>query len=158
MKKLKLYLETSVWSFLFADDAPANKEVTHRLFKDIQKGYYEIYTSDIALAEIADAPKNKREQMESAIRKYNPLILEYNTECEALAKEYMKIPIIPAKFERDVQHIAIAVINNLDVIVSWNLKHIVKLKTRREVNAVNKIVGYKEIDISIPEEVIGYEV
>lgn len=158
MKKLKLYLETSVWNFLFADDAPNSRGITLRLFKEIVKGFYEIYTSDVTIAEISDAPANKRTQMEKVILKYQPMILEYNEECEALTKRYMELPIIPPRFERDAQHIAIAVVNNLDVIISWNLRHIVKVKTRREVNAVNKLAGYKEIDISTPEEVIGYEI
>ena len=44
MKKLKLYIETSVWNFLFVDDAPEKKEVTEALSNSINKkmGYREI--------------------------------------------------------------------------------------------------------------------
>ena len=42
----------------------------------------------------------------------------------------------------------------MDVVVSWNLEHMVKLKTRIEANGINRLEGYHEIDISTPEEVI----
>jgi len=45
-------------------------------------------------------------------------------------------------------------VNDLDVIISWNFKHIVKLKTKIEANGVNKLLGYKEIEICTPEEVV----
>lgn len=45
----------------------------------------------------------------------------------------------------------------MDVVVSWNMKHIVKLKTRMEINGINKIYGYKEIELCTPEEVIDNE-
>lgn len=51
-------------------------------------------------------------------------------------------------------HIAVASINNLDAIISWNFAHIVKLKTKKEVVGINAISGYKEIDIYSPWEVI----
>ena len=40
-----------------------------------------------------------------------------------------------------------------DLLVSWNFEHLVKLKTRVGVNAVNRLVGYREIEIVSPEEV-----
>jgi len=51
-------------------------------------------------------------------------------------------------------HIAIASANNLDVIVSWNFNHMVKLKTKQGVIAVNSLLGYKSIEIITPEEVV----
>jgi len=49
MKKPQLYLETSVWNFYFADDAPEKKEITHTFFKKIKKGEYEIFVSDVVI-------------------------------------------------------------------------------------------------------------
>jgi len=51
-------------------------------------------------------------------------------------------------------HIAIASVYGLDAIISWNFKHMVKLRTRREVKAVNLLLGYKEVEIISPQEVI----
>lgn len=45
-------------------------------------------------------------------------------------------------------------INGIEAIVSWNFEHIVKLKTRVMVNGVNRLLGYHEIEICSPEEVV----
>jgi len=70
---------------------------------------------------------------------------------------YISARIVPKRYEGDVIHIAFAVAHDLDVIVSWNLTHIVKLKTKLEVNGINKSHGYKEMEICTPEEVVESE-
>jgi hypothetical protein len=81
-------------------------------------------------------------------------LLEVDIETEELAERYIKEGIIPIRYRGDALHIAVAVINGVDVIVSWNFEHIVKLKTRVMVNGVNKLLGYHEIEICSPEEVV----
>jgi hypothetical protein len=88
------------------------------------------------------------------IGRYTPRLLELNPETIDLAEKYLDEGIIPRKYRDDALHIAVAVVSDLDVVVSWNFEHIVKLKTRMEVNGVNKMLGYKEIEICSPEEVI----
>jgi len=51
-----------------------------------------------------------------------------------LAKRYIAEGIIPERYEDDALHIAVASINNLDAIISWNFAHIVKLKTKKELS------------------------
>ncbi len=60
MKKLKLYLETSVWNFYFADDAPEKKEITLPFFDEIKQGEYEIFISDMVIDEVLRAGLGKR--------------------------------------------------------------------------------------------------
>ena len=69
---------------------------------------------------------------------------------------YIKEGIIPVKYQDDAFHIAIATVNNMDAILSWNFQHIVKLKTKREVVGINLIMGYRPIDIYTPWEVVDY--
>ena len=92
--------------------------------------------------------------MEDLIRKTNPLLLGIDLETEELAERYIKEGIIPEKYRSDALHIAVSVINGIDVIVSWNFEHIVKFKTRVMVDGVNKLLGYHEIEICSPEEVV----
>jgi hypothetical protein len=49
MKRSQLYLETSVWNFFFADDAPEKKEITVAFFEKIRQGEYEIFISDAVM-------------------------------------------------------------------------------------------------------------
>lgn len=92
--------------------------------------------------------------MEGLIRETNPFLLEVNIEAEELAERYVKEGIIPQRYRSDALHIAMAVINGIEAIISWNFEHIVKLKTRIMVNGINRLLGYHEIEICSPEEVV----
>ena len=59
--------------------------------------------------------------------------------------------IIPQKYQDDALHIALATYNEADAVISWNFKHMVKLKTIRGVNGINKMLGYKELEILTPQ-------
>ena len=85
---------------------------------------------------------------------YQPYNLKTNKLVEELAEKYILEKIVPTKYSIDLIHIAFAVAYELDVVVSWNLEHIVKLNTRLKVNGVNKKEGFKEIEICTPQEVI----
>ncbi|MEW6070098.1 MAG: hypothetical protein AB1485_05725 [Candidatus Thermoplasmatota archaeon] len=81
-------------------------------------------------------------------------ILHLTPESELLGDKYVEQKIIPARYRDDALHIAIGVLNELDVIVSWNLRHMVKLKTVNGVNSISRKLGYKQIDIRTPGEVV----
>ena len=78
-------------------------------------------------------------------------------QAETLVENYLKANIASTKSATDLAHIVYTVVFGLDGIVSWNMKHIVRLKTRHEVNGLNKLLGYREIDMVTPEEVLGYD-
>ncbi len=152
MHKLKLYLDTTVLNFAFADDAPKGKEDTLKFFNQI--GHFEISISDIVLDEIGRCYALKRAKMMDIINRYEWDVLEFDQESKDLAARYIAEGIIPIKYKNDAYHIAIASVNNLDAILSWNFDHIVKMKTKREIVGINLIKGYKPIDIYTPGEVV----
>lgn len=154
MKKIKCYLDTTIFNFVFADGDPEKKEITIKFFNDMPSITEGLYISDEVIREISRAPEPKKTQLEDLIRKTNPLLLDIDLETVELAERYIKEGIIPEKYRSDALHIAVSVINGIDVIVSWNFEHIVKLKTRVMVDGVNKLLGYHEIEICSPEEVV----
>lgn len=154
MRKLKIYLDTSVLNFCYADESPKEKKITRELFREIKAGTYIAFISATVLKEISKAPEPKQKALVSLVEEYNLSALEIDEEIENLANLYVQNKIIPQKYKEDAVHIAVAVINDLDVIVSWNFEHIVKLKTKLSVNGINKLEGYKEIEIYSPMEVI----
>lgn len=97
---------------------------------------------------------SKRVQLEDLLKKTTPFLLRVDSEVERLADCYIKERIIPEKYRGDALHIAAAVVNRIEVIISWNFEHIVKLKTRIMVNGINKLQGYPGIEICSPEEVV----
>ncbi|MEI6155173.1 MAG: hypothetical protein WCQ90_13925 [Deltaproteobacteria bacterium] len=88
------------------------------------------------------------------VEKLNPVLLEIDIETVELAERYIKEGIIPLKYRSDAIHIAVAVTNGIQAIASWNFEHIVKLKTRVMVNGINRLLGYNDIEICSPEEVV----
>lgn len=81
-------------------------------------------------------------------------VLELDQAARSLARHYLSAGVIPQKYRDDAYHIAIATVNNQDAILSWNFQHIVKMKTKREVVAINMLEGYRAIDIYTPMEVV----
>lgn len=153
MVKQKLYLDTSVFNFLLIEDEPEKRKITEELFEKLPD-FGEIYISDIVSLEVLESPSPIREELVEKINRYEPVLLAIDDEIRELADRYIEAGIVPAKYKDDALHIAVAVVNRLDVIISWNFDHIVKLKTKREVNGLNLMLGYKEIEIVSPEEVI----
>jgi len=158
MKRLKVYLETSVWNFYFADDAPERRDITREFYRSLKEEKFDIYISEVVIQEIERTPDpDRKEKLSLLIVEHNPLLLESDDSSEYLAERYMKASIFPADMENDAKHVAIATTNDLDALVSWNLQHIVRLFTIMKVNGINREEGYKEIEIRTPEEVMRNE-
>jgi len=153
MKKLKIYLDTSVLNFIYAEDV-VKRNATINLFRLIKKGRYDAYISDVVIGEITESPKKKQKQLFPLIKKYDLTELKTDRKAEEFARKYVEAKIIPEKYYADALHISIAVVNKMDAVVSWNLRHIVKLKTQIMVNEINKRMNMPLITICSPEEVI----
>jgi len=154
MKRLIIYIETSVWNFLITEQSLEKREITEKLFQEISEGKHEIFVSRFVIDEISNAEPDRKKKLEGRIRRFRPTLLNSSKGFELLVEKYILAGFIPERFKTDLFHIAMASARELDVIVSWNMKHIVKLKTKRYVNSINKLEGYKEIEILTPEELI----
>jgi len=88
--------------------------------------------------------------MKSCIGSFEILTITENI--EHLAKEYIRIGAIPEKYLEDALHIAIAVENKLEYLLSWNFSHMVKRKTKELVNTYNQKNNYSRIEIITPAE------
>ena len=155
MVKPKIYLETTIFNFVFADDAKDKKEDTLKLFEEIKAGKYIPFTSRYSIKELEDDTTEKRDKMLQLLVDYNIEILPDHPEVAPLAKAYLDAGIIPQKYATDAYQIAFATVMGLDAIVSWNFKHIVKMKTIRLTESINIREGYnRRILINTPTEVI----
>jgi predicted nucleic acid-binding protein len=155
-KKQKIYLDTSIINFLFADDAPEKKEITIEFFENYLNDYH-VSISEIVITEINRTPNlEKRNALLETIKKYNIEIYdEVNDTINLLAKEYIKYKIIPENKFPDAQHIAFSVYYEFDVLLSWNFKHLANLNKQLVINELNRCFGYfKPILLLNPMEVI----
>lgn len=157
MRKLALYLDTSVISFALSEDvSDDDRNITLKLIEEINKGRYEGFISDVVIRELGstrDAVKRGKLLKLVENMKINE-VLAVDEESDRVADKYIEEGIIPAVYRDDALHIALTSVEGLDILVSWNFRHLVKHKTRVEVTGVNTLLGYKPIDICTPWEVI----
>ena len=150
MRKLKLYLDTSMISHLFADDAHEKMADTNELWNDFITGKYELFISPIVTDELEKCAEPKRSLLYQKLGQIQFKILNNASEVEMLAHEYIKGGVLKEKSLDDCFHIAFAVVYDCDIIVSWNFKHLVNYKTMSKVKIVNAINQYREIGILSP--------
>lgn len=144
MKKLKIYLDTSVINFLFADDVPEFRKITEDFFENyVEKGKYLVYVSDVVIAEIEKTKyEDKKKLLLEVIEKFSLRILILDETSDALASVYLREKIIPPKKLEDAQHIAIATCNQMDILLSWNFKHLSNIQKQISVKMINERKGY----------------
>ena len=123
------------------------------MFEDIAAGKYEAYTSTYATDELENALEEKRDKMMGLISQYNITVLAPTDEAVRIADIYITEKIIPQKYRTDALHIAVATVNDLDMIISMNFQHIVKRKTILATENINKLNGYRAVEIYSPMEV-----
>ncbi len=154
MRKLKLYLETSVWGFFFADDAPEKRDITKMFFSSVKEDLYEVFISDVVLREIGNAPEPKRGALFDLISEYTPVELETTAEANELTEAYMSRGIVPKGKRDDAFHVAIATVSEVDAVITWNYQHLANLRRAELFNGVNLEMGYtKRLEMVTPMEV-----
>jgi len=157
MKKQKIYLETTLFNFYVDEDRGFAHNSTLAMFKEIAAGKYEAFTSRFVIDELNNAPEAKREKMLNLILEYDIPILEADDEAVRMADLYIEEKIIPDKYRTDGLRIAIATVNDLDMIISMNFQHIVKRKTKIGTGNINALNGYRAVEIYSPMEVVENE-
>jgi predicted nucleic acid-binding protein len=162
MRKLEIYFDTSIISFLYADDSPEKRDITHEFFNKYLN-QYDAYISRFVIAEIENTTDSiLKEKLLRIISTY-PInlieIQEYDeTQIFELANEYINKGIIPKQKFDDAIHISICTVNEFDILLSWNFRHIANIKKQIQINNVNKEQGYlKELYLLNPMEVITDE-
>ncbi|MCL1829609.1 MAG: hypothetical protein FWG32_09005 [Oscillospiraceae bacterium] len=156
MRTPRIYLETTMFNYYFDNEREAHAD-TVKLFEEISAGKYEAFTSVYAAREILRASDERAQKMLNLISDFGITILEASDEANALAAKYQEQGIIPLGSTVDAQHIAVASINDLDMILSLNFKHIVRKKTVTMTGRVNTDLGYRPVEIHSPMEVVDRE-
>jgi len=151
--KSRIYTDTSVIGGCF--DVEFEKG-SLALFETFKAGSAVLVISNLTLAELEAAPKAVSDILLSVPTKYMEFI-EFTEEAGNLAETYLNEGVVSQKSRVDAQHIATATINRVDVLVSWNFKHIVNLERIHGYNSVNLRLGYSMLEIRTPREVLNYE-
>ncbi|MCK4344077.1 MAG: hypothetical protein KAX05_02240 [Bacteroidales bacterium] len=146
----RVYIDTSVIGGCFDKEF---EKWSNRLTDEIKLAKKIAVISDITIDEIEGAPKNVKEKLQEIINSNSELIAS-DSEAEGLAEKYILEGVVKRKYREDALHIAIATVKKVDVLASWNFRHIVNLDRIRMYNSVNLKNGYSILEIRSPREII----
>lgn len=151
--KPRIYADTSVLGGcedrVFCSDS-------RRLVDTFIRGELTLVLSELTLRELETAPEAVRKLLES-VPEPNVEALVISREADELARAYIQEGAVSSRMRADALHIALATVARVDVLVSWNFRHIVNLRRIRAYNADNLKKGYPLLEIRSPREVIGDE-
>jgi hypothetical protein len=156
---VRLYLETTLFTlfnYYFDEDRDGHAD-TVALFEAIREGKHEAYTSQYAVNELEEAPEPKQSDMMDLIGEYGIVVLPITEESNHLANLYVSEGVIPARFRLDGAHIASASIKGLDCVLSYNFRHINRVKTKLLTERLNHDNGYGGVIICTAKEVLDDE-
>ncbi|GHS94965.1 hypothetical protein FACS1894139_02430 [Planctomycetales bacterium] len=153
MKTQRIYIDTSVVGGYFDDEFAA---ATQALFARLAAGEVVFVVSDMLDEELTDAPQRVRELLDRYNKPNSLEFVEQTDEVEALANRYIAEKVVGEASVDDCRHIALATVNRVDAIASWNFKHIVNLDRIRGYNGVNLKNGYSSVEIRSPQELLNY--
>jgi hypothetical protein len=166
MRRSRLYLETSVFGFYF-DERECNRpkrEATRQLFAQIGDGIFEGVAGAATVLELEKTGDSRlRDELFGLLDEFGievrNLDNDLQREVATLANEYVVRGAIPNTKIDDAIHIATMVVRpELDILVTWNCRHIANLSVERRVRAITLEQGYEfNFRIMTPEEVIVYE-
>jgi predicted nucleic acid-binding protein len=161
MKQLRIYLDTSVINFLLADDAPEQRDLTVEFFDRVVRNSQTVFVSQLVAREIERTKdSSRRGQLQQVLQEYGLPMLpaEPQKEIESLASEYQRLGAIPRGHWEDATHVAICTVHEVDVLVSWNFKHLANVQRERRIAAVNASLGYVyPLRITSPLELMNDE-
>jgi predicted nucleic acid-binding protein len=158
MKK-HVYIETTVVSYLTAKPSrdimiAGHQEATRELWAKLSSRY-ETYVSALVFEEAGRGDPDQAQMRLAAIANFPMLDIE--EEARSLAEKIITKKGIPAEYPEDALHIAVAAINGVEVIITWNFAHLNNPFTRKKVRKIVEAEGYSCPEICSPEELLEVE-
>ena len=152
---MKLYIETTVPNFLFADDAPEKQNATEVFFDWLEISPDKLYTSELVFTELEETPDPVlREKLLTTINDLDCVVLPLTPEAAGFSERLVAEKVIPVRYRDEAVHAALCVLHEMDVLVTWNMQHLVNPRKIEAINLVAMRAGYGPIRIHTPEEVM----
>ena len=148
---MKVLLDTSVISAYHDSRQPERMALTQESWKALKK--HQIFVSKLTVKELEEITDGAlKKNYLTLIQSYK--ILKTTPKIKFLAQAYVATKIIPKEYINDALLIATASVNNLDILISWNFKHMVNLRVKSKVNAINILYNLSPIEILTPGELL----
>lgn len=160
MFKKKIYLDTSVINFLFAEDAPEKQSATIDFFENyVKRKVYNVFISPVVVDEINRTPnKTRLNQLLSVLKDLKIPVCDISKNFDLIAEmaeKYILSNVVPRNKPEDALHIAIAIFEEADILLSWNFKHLANINVEARVLSINIAEGFtRPLKMTTPLEVI----
>jgi len=152
VKKQRIYLDTSVFGGFFDDEF---QEFTKPLFDRIDRGEFTIIFSTLLQEVLELAPEKVRRLVLGVDQEFAEFVYETEVTVQ-LANAYISEKVVGYTSYSDCLHIALATINQADILVSWNFRHIVNVQRIRGYNSINIKNGFSQLEIRSPRDLMNY--
>ncbi len=146
----RFYLDTSVFGGIYDSEF---EEETTLLFEKIELGQIKCIYSNLTEKELTNAPERIRKFFND-LKKEHKEKVEVTPEALKLAQTYVDEKVVGETSLDDCIHIALATLHKVDILVSWNFKHIVNVYRIRGYNSVNLKLGHSTLEIRSPREIV----
>jgi len=149
----RIYIDTSVIGGIYDTEFDI---FTKMFFDKAFRSEIQLMISDLLEEELMNAPDDIKAFYKTLQQKQLEFVRLTRNVID-LAELYISEKVVGETSRADWRHIALATINNADVLVSWNFRHIVNLKRIRGYNSINLREGLHTLEIRSPKELMEYE-
>jgi hypothetical protein len=151
---MRIYIESTIPSYVVARPArdllqAARQQLTHDWW-DLKREHHELFTSQVVLDEITDVEAEMARQRLKLLR--GVPLLELNAAANDLGREVLRSGLLPASADGDAAHIALATVHEMDILLTWNCRHIANVAIQQRLRRLVEQSGYTLPSLATPEE------
>tara|TARA_B100002019_G_scaffold282266_1_gene287328 strand:- start:647 stop:1120 length:474 start_codon:yes stop_codon:yes gene_type:complete len=154
--KPTVYIETSVVSYLAAKPsndirAAACQNITAEWWEG-PRAKFELFISEFVLAEASRGNEEASARRLATVEEIPSL--EVSEDVKSLAQTLIQQGSIPPNAELDAFHVAVAAVNGINYLLTWNCTHIANAVMRPRIESVCRDAGYEPPVICTPSELL----
>jgi len=154
---MRIYIESTIPSYVVARPArdllQAARQQLTKDWWDLKRAHHELFTSQIVLDEISSgdaAMARQRLEVMAGIT-----LLDLTDTANILTKEILTFGLLPSKADRDAAHIALATVHKMDILLSWNCRHIANVAIQARLRELVKKSGLTLPELCTLNELTG---
>jgi hypothetical protein len=154
---MRIYIESTIPSYLVARPArdllQAARQQTSKDWWELKRLQHELFTSQIVLDEISAGETEMAKQRLGALAGIP--VLSANDQAENFTLEILGSGLLPTAADRDAGHIALATVYEMDILLSWNCRHIANASIQARLRKLAEKSGFILPVLCTPDELTG---
>ena len=151
---MRIYIESTIPSYVVARPArdllQAARQQLTRDWWDLKREHHELFTSQVVLDEITEGEAVMARQRLKLLRGLR--LLEPTSAANELGREILHSGLLPAWADGDAAHIALATVHEMDILLTWNCRHIANVAIQQRLRRLAEQNGYTLPSLATPEE------